>query len=284
VTTVATPGRGREPVWRHAAGSAAIAAWIGCLAVDLTAQASPRQTMPATSARAPAASLKWVRIPAGTFDMGCSPRDRNCRSNEEPRHAVTISRAFDMMATEVTVADYRRYAAASGQRLPGQPIWNADSHPVVNVTWDEMHAFCSWAGGRLPTEAEWEYGARAGATTAFPWGARFSDQLTNGFGQEGKDRWKETAPAGSFPPNAFGLFDMIGNVWEFVADWYSGDAYDRPPPRDPVGPEQGVERVLRGGSWDNEPRSLRVSYRIMLRPEARRNLYVGGRCARDASQ
>jgi formylglycine-generating enzyme required for sulfatase activity len=213
--------------------------------------------------------------------MGCTPADERCRRNEQPRRTTTLSRGFAIMATEVTVGAFRRYAAATKRRLPRQPAWHTDEHPVVNVTWEDVRDFCAWAGGRLPTEAEWEYAARAGSETVYPWGDAFDTNRANGLGQAGADRWRETAPVRSFPPNANGLFDVVGNVWEWVNDWYWDATYAELPGEDPAGPAEGTERVLRGGSWDNEPPDLRVAFRIKLPQTARVNLYAGGRCARD---
>jgi hypothetical protein len=170
--------------------------------------------------------------------------------------------AFEMAQTEITVAQYARFADATGRALPRQPSYSADDHPVVNITWDEAAAFCAHAGGRLPTEAEWEFAARAGSSTNYPWGQTFDPDQANGLGEQGRDRWRGTAPVASFPPNRFGLHDMVGNVWEWTSDAH------------PSG------RALRGGAWINRPPSLRVNRRVGLSAIGRQNLYVGIRCVR----
>ena len=184
---------------------------------------------------------------------------------------------YSLTATEVTVSHYAAFARATARALPRQPQWSAPDHPVVNLTWQDAGAFCAWAGGRLPTEAEWTFAARAGATTVFPWGDAFNPDMANGTRTLGKDRFPQTAPAGSFPPNAFGLYDMIGNVWEWTADPYRGAAQDAAET-----PEAGALdlRTVRGGAWINRKENLRVSRRVGLSAAGRHNLYVGIRCAR----
>jgi formylglycine-generating enzyme required for sulfatase activity len=224
---------------------------------------------------------RWVRIPAGSFWMGCVPGDRECRANEHVRHQVEISRPFSLTATEITVAQYDVFARARGLRTPRQPLWSdADRHPVVNVTWTEAAAVCEGVGGRLPTEAEWEYAARGGVDgRRFPWGDRFDHRFANAFKTGGLDRWHNSAPVASFQPNAFGLYDMAGSVWEWTADSYEA-RFAANPVRDPTGPTPGARRVIRGGSWDNRPQHLRASSRESLPADGRYNLYVGVRCAR----
>ena len=248
-------------------------AWHAVSATGAPAQAGD-DTMPS--------GVVWRAIPSGTFEMGCMPGDSDCRPNEQPRHRVTLTQAFELMETEVTVRQFREWAAARSLRAPRQPPWNGDEHPIVNVTWEEMRAFCQGIGGRLPTEAEWEFAARGGADGAiYPWGPAFDPDLANGIDRAGADTWARTAPVGSFPSNAYGLRDMIGNVWEWVADWYWPLYFGRSVESDPPGAAEGRFRALRGGSWDNEPEHLRTSFRFRLSPTGRYPLYVGGRCARD---
>ncbi len=212
--------------------------------------------------------LDWVKIPAGAFQMGCVPADIECSDNEKPRHAVTISKPFLMMITPVTVAQYRRFAQATGRAAALAPTFaQGDDHPVVDVIWDDAVAYCSWAGGRLPTEAEWEYAARGGKDgLKYPWGDSITHDNANFKGTGGRDQWKYTSPVGSFEANGFGLFDMAGNVWEWCADPYGEKYYASSPSVDPQGPSSGSSRVLRGGSWDFDPKSLRASFRGWVLP------------------
>jgi formylglycine-generating enzyme required for sulfatase activity len=183
------------------------------------------------------------------------------------------------MATEVTVDAFTTLERTSGMATPAQPEWSAGDHPVVNVTWDHAIRFCASLGGRLPTEAEWESAARGGkAGTIYPWGDRYERGLIN----DGDDfRQPATTPVRKFPPNAYGLHDMIGNVWEWVHDWAADDYYARSAGDDPRGPDSGTNRVTRGGSWRPYPRVFRISNRGRGQPD-RASYYVGFRCARDA--
>ncbi len=225
---------------------------------------------------------EYAWIPAGSFEMGCVPDDLECDEDEKPQHTVTLSQGFWMGRTEVTVAAYERVTAAQAQPMPEAPDfnpgWRLKDQPVVRVSWEQAQTYCSWIGGRLPTEAEFEYAARGGQEgIKYPWGDTVSHRSANYEGVEAPDEWKNTAPAGKFPPNGFALYDVSGNVWEWTADWYREWYYERSPEMDPRGPEKGVERVLRGGSWFNAPRVLRVSDRFKYVGKARDNS-LGFRC------
>jgi len=208
---------------------------------------------------------RYLWIPPGTFQMGCSPGDEEGYDDEKPAHEVTISRGFWMGETPVTVGAYRRYATARKQSMgPAED----EGLPVVSVAWEEAACYCKWAGARLPTEAEWEYAARAGTT-----GARYAalDEIA----------WCRCNSPGPLPvgqkkPNAFGLFDMLGTVWEWTADWYSESYYKTSEKQDPQGPPTGTMRALRG----DYPRSARVSGRNRLGPGNRYDI-VGFRCVMD---
>jgi formylglycine-generating enzyme required for sulfatase activity len=221
--------------------------------------------------------LKYVWIPPGSFMMGCSPGDNECFDNEKPSHQVTISKGFWMGQTEVTVGAYKRFAAATGRRMPPPPNFNSDwaneNMPMVSVSWNDAREYCTWAGGRLPTEAEWEYAARGGSTEA-----RYGniDEIAWHEGNSG-DRAHEVSQKRA---NGFGLFDALGNVWEWVNDWYDDKYYQKSPSQDPPGPRRGWTRVLRGGMWVNGSRVVRVSFRDGYYPDRRVGSY-GLRCGRD---
>jgi len=216
----------------------------------------------------------WRTIPAGESWMGCVPADDRCDEAENPRVRQTFSQSFEMLDREVSADDYRAFAAAASRQMPRQPEWYADgTHPVVNVTWNEAAAYCEWVKGRLPTEAEWEHAARGGLDgKLFPWGDEFTGQA-NGRHNVKTEQFNFTSPVASFPPNAFGLYDMAGNVWEWTASAFTLTHASVPAP--------GYDlRTIKGGGWDNLIPRLRVSERAALSRQGRHNLYVGFRCVR----
>jgi serine/threonine-protein kinase len=226
-----------------------------------------------------------VYIPAGTFQMG----SESGAADERPVHWVTLS-AFWMDQTEVTNAMYALCVAAGDCSPPGHTssytrgsyYGNSSyaDYPVIYVDWYQASAYCAWAGRRLPTEAEWEYAARGGLErAAYPWGDE-SPVCTTG-AENGAQYWDcspdDTIAVGSFSPNGYGLYDMAGNVAEWAADWYG--PYSSAAAENPSGPASGVGRVLRGGSWDDNGNSLRVSFRSWYYPVSS-NSNGGFRCAR----
>jgi eukaryotic-like serine/threonine-protein kinase len=221
--------------------------------------------------------LKYTWIPAGTFMMGLSPGDDESFDQERPVHRVTITKGFWIGQTPVTVGAYRRFADATGRQMPPAPrfdaSWADEDMPVVNVTWDDAEAYCAWAGGRLPTEAEWEFAARGGSTDA-----RYGplDEVA-WYGNNSQGRTHAVAQKRS---NRFGLYDTLGNVWEWVNDWYDEFYYHHSPSHDPRGPASGQFRILRGGSWLVDRWFVRVSDRVRNVPTVRLDS-VGFRCAGD---
>jgi formylglycine-generating enzyme required for sulfatase activity len=210
-----------------------------------------------------------VFLPAGKFLMGCAQGDTKCEDNEKPQHEVTISKAFWMGETEAQVEAFLKFVETSSpkRKMPSAPLdrkkWDQTDLPMANMSPDDADSYCKWAGGRLPTEAEWEYAARGGkANEVVPMNAENAREKANFSGKQGNDRYEFSAPVRKFDPNGFGLFDMSGNVWEMVSDYYSSSYFGESPKVDPMGPASGKERVVRGGSWNSDPaKHLRISFR-----------------------
>jgi len=227
---------------------------------------------------------EYVYIPPGKFKMGCVAADTRCEPGEKPQHEVTIGKGFYLGRTEVEVIAYQRFVDASGKKLkmPSAPLeykgWkNNTNFPMVMVRWDQARDYCAWAGGRLPTEAEWEYAAHGGATDeVYPLNSENSRDKANFYGKGGNDTFEGVAPVRSFDPNPYNLFDMAGNVWEWVEDWYDPKYYAQSPAADPHGPGMGKDHVARGGSFESDPKEhLRLSFR---RPQGMAQYNVGFRC------
>jgi formylglycine-generating enzyme len=206
--------------------------------------------------------IEFVDIPGGTFMMG-SPVAEQGRKDDEIQHKVTLS-AFKMSKYCITYAQYDVFCEATGREKP----WGfvpGGNYPVSQVTWYDANAFAEWMGCRLPTEAEWEYAARANTTTPFNTGDCLTSEQANFNGEKpytncdkGKNREKPL-PVGSFPPNAFGLYDMHGNTWEWCNDWYG--EYDINDTMNPQGPASGTRKVDRGGGWYDPAWRCRSAYR-----------------------
>jgi formylglycine-generating enzyme required for sulfatase activity len=199
----------------------------------------------------PRDGLTYVSIPPGASEIGCSAGDAECFAWEPPRHKVTIAKGVWIGQTEVTQQAYSRVTGTNPSRYRGPSL------PVDQVSWNNAQRYCAAIGMRLPTEAEWEYAARGGSANS-RYGPLESIAWYDGNSQD------KTRPAGQKNPNAFGLYDMLGNVWEWVQDSHEAN-------RD--------MRILRGGSFFNVARDLRVSNRLWALPDtAHRNM--GFRCAR----
>jgi len=211
----------------------------------------------------------YVFIPAGKFLMGCAKGDTKCEDHEKPQHEVAITKAFWMGETEVQVEAYQRFVdmATPKRKMPRAPIehkgWSQTNLPMAGVTPEEAEAFCKWVGGRLPTEAEWEYAARGGKDNEIvPLNAENARDKANFSGKQGNDRFEQVAPVRQFDPNGYQLYDMSGNLWEFTSDYYSKTYFAESSKEDPKGPASGKERVVRGGSWFSDPtQHLRISFR-----------------------
>jgi len=204
-------------------------------------------------------TIQWVSIPAGKFMMG-SPASEVNRRDDERQHEVSLS-AFKMSAHEVTFAQYDAFCEATKHKKAYDEGWGRGQRPVINVSWDDATAFAKWMGCRLPTEAEWEYACRAGSTTPYNTGENLDMSQAN-------YHWYSTSTRMLFLPNAWGLYDMHGNVWEWCSDWH-GD-YPSSPQTNPAGPIDGpftTLRVIRGGSWnDKAPQYCRSAFRNKNRP------------------
>ena len=234
-------------------------------------------------------SKEMVLIPSGSFRMG--DHFEEGETDELPVRTIELD-AFYMDVHEVTVGQFKLFLEDSGYDYGN---WDGvakysptDDHPMVNVSWHDVTAYAKWAGKRLSTEAEWEYAARGGLVgKRYPWGDEVTHDDANYDGTGGKDKWEFTAPVGSFGANGYGLYDMAGNVWEWCQDWYGEDHYqssvDLGLTENPLGPDTGSVRVLRGGSWSYAAYFLRLAYRDYLNSLGR-SLNRGFRCVSGLNQ
>jgi eukaryotic-like serine/threonine-protein kinase len=302
------------PVWGWALGALVAVVLLG---VGLSALAGNGDETPTLAAGDPRTretdGMTMVYVPAGEFEMGSTEGDEDA----EPVHTVALD-AFWLDQTEVSVAQFRQFVAAADHETtaeesgsswaytddgwewvegadwahPQGPASQAeDDHPVVHISWHDADAYCAWAGGRLPTEAEWEYAARGPESLIYPWGNIFDGTRLNYCDQncprrdradeDVDDGYEFTAPVGSYPGGAswIGALDLSGNVWEWTADWYAEDYYAQSPRENPTGPEEGEYRVLRGGDWWNSADGSRCGYRVWYFPWDW-GLYRGFRCVR----
>jgi serine/threonine-protein kinase len=211
--------------------------------------------------------MEMVCVPAGEFLMGSADNDPEARDDEKPQHTVYLD-AFWIDTTEVTNAQYRKCVEAGECEEPG--YWddsdlNAPDQPVVCVSWEDARDYAAWAGGRLPTEAEWEKAALGTEGRIYPWGNSPPDcSKANYAGCAGRPVAVGSHPDGASP---YGAQDLAGNVWEWVADWYDGAYYSKSPVSNPQGSDSGIRRVLRGGSFDFSEGRIRCACRYWANPD-----------------
>ena len=206
--------------------------------------------------------IEMLLIPAGTFMMGCSASNSEaCTVQENPTHQVTLTQAFYLGKTEVTQAQWQAKLGINPSYFRGNP-----NNPVEHVSWNEIAGFNTFTGLRLPTEAEWEYACRGGTTAAFhsmpgyPNGTN-DDSLLGNIAWDSSNSGDTTHAVGEKAANAFGMYDMSGNVWEFCQDYYSNTYYSASPSTDPIGPQSGTNHVTRGGCKDDASDLCRSSRR-----------------------
>ena len=275
-----------------------------------------RRDAPPADSTPPRRIGRMVPIPAGAFRMG---NDLALDADRRPAHEVIVG-AFSLDEHEVTNRQFAQFVDQTGYvttaeqrgwsnvfdrrrkqwvrcpgadwRHPGGPDTSLDArddYPVVHVSWHDATAYARWSGKQLPTEAQWEYAARAGLRDAdYPWGRQelIDGRYRANYRQHGKDRaadgFEMLAPVKSYPPSRFGLYDVSGNVWEWCRDWYAEDYYRASPRENPPGPAEGQMRVIRGGSWLS-PENYRFGHHVSSRDKRRPDetyQHLGFRCIR----
>jgi formylglycine-generating enzyme required for sulfatase activity len=236
--------------------------------------------------------MKLVLIPKGTFQMG-SPIEEQGANDDEEQHQVTISKDYYLGVTEVTQGQYEKVMGTNPSHFQKRVIRKSDSsmYPVELVSWEDAVEFCKKLSDlpaeknagrvyRLPTEAEWEYACRAGSKTAYSFGE--SARSLGDYAWFSENSSFQTHPVGEKKANAWGLYDMHGNVWEWCSDWYG--EYGKGAVSDPSGPQEGAERVCRGGDFMNLFRGWRSAYRSKMHPAVRINNTGGFRIALSSSK
>ena len=250
---------------------------------------APADEKTAPSTGLPFEEPQMVRIPPGSFIMGSPESEAGRSSDEGPQRKVTLTYPFEIGRYEVTFAQYDAFASDTQHPLPDDYGWGRGNQPVIKVSFNDAQAYVQWLAKktgkkyRLPTEAEWEYVARAGTTTAYWWGEAIGQNNAVCVGCGSQWDAQQTAPVGSFKPNPFGVYDTAGNVWEWTQDcWHSN--YDGAPTDGSAWLEKNggncIRRVVRGGSWDGDPRGLRSAFRYGDDAGGSSNI-TGFRVARD---
>ncbi len=220
-------------------------------------------------------NITMIYIPEGEFTVGSPAREGD--ADEHPAHRVFVS-GYWLGKTEVTFAQFDAFCQETGLEKPDDEGWGRGERPVIYVSWQQAVDFCAWLRKktglpfRLPTEAEWEKAAR----DRYPWGSMPPEAHLANFNKE----MMKTNIVGSYPEGAssYGVLDMAGNVWEWLADWYGADYYKNSTDADPAGPEEGEERSVRGGSWSNGAELIRSANRSQENPRSKLNI-IGFRLA-----
>lgn len=252
---------------------------------------APAPSTPAPVPRPPpqtAIEPQMVSIPAGSFTMGCKRGRDDIEGvclDDAPPHVVNLP-AFQMGKYEVTFDEWDRCEAAGVCPHAEDEGWGRGQRPVINVSWNDItQKYLPWLNQqtgkryRLPTEAEWEYAARARGESVYPWGHTINcQQARYGYYSEECKAADKTLTVGSYPANAWGLHDTAGNVYEWVQDWYGADYYRSSPASAPQGPSSGTDRVMRGGSWSYLALLARSAIRLNLKPDDRSD-FIGFRPA-----
>jgi len=241
-----------------------------------------------------------VYVPAGEFKMGSArAEDPQTLEEELPQHIVYLD-AYWIDQTEVTNAQYAMCVADAGactmpndrSSLTRSSYFDNNqyaNYPVIFVSWSQAAAYCAWAGRRLPTEAEWEKASRGPDGRIYPWGNTFDGIMANYCDINCNNGWKDdryddgyidTSPVGDYPMGAsvYGALDMAGNIYEWVADWYG--PYSRIEQVNPTGPASGLEQIIRGGSWGDDPAHIRAAVRSHINAQDYWMNFIGFRCAR----
>lgn len=231
-------------------------------------------------------------VPASDFNMGGSDLDQHADGNELPTHLVYLD-GYWIDETEVTNRQYNICVEAgicAPSKYSGNELYNGEDYPVVGVAWQDALDYCTWAGGRLATEAEWEYAAKGKEGLIYPWGNEYDGNILNACDVNCSESWADpdiddgyqnSAPVGSYPEGAswVGALDMAGNVWEWVEDWCG--EYEEGYLDNPAGPNDGYCKIIRGGAWASPPAGLRTTYRIINTSEINpgiRHPNIGFRC------
>jgi formylglycine-generating enzyme required for sulfatase activity len=278
---------GRQFIWRIAVMTAALM----CAGADLGAKTPGTGRSFRDCGKCPL----MVVIPAGQFTMGTPLDEAGRAAGEITPHAVTLAQPFAAGAYPVTRAEYGAFVNATHRNWRNPGYTQTDKDPVACVSYDDVYDYLSWLSKRtrhkyrLLSEAEWEYAARGGTNTAYWWGAAPSHEYAN-YGtvnccevlKEGSDRWDYTAPAGSFAPNAFGIYDVSGNIFQWVQDCWHADYAGAPADGSAWDSAECKDRVHRGSSWHASASFIRIGYRVHD-PVGDRNIYLGFRIARDLS-